>query len=141
MNTFHSEANTFSRNLTAYFDEKLSEFGMATSYVELILLLKRGGGQTQKQLAENLSLAPSTITRFIEKLAKQNLVEKERTGREVAVKLTDKGVERSDKMSVVYDETVNELKERFGEKFMDTVGKLLEFGNRVLTEKSSEQAD
>jgi len=137
MNTFHSKANTFSRNLTAHFDEKLSEFGMATSYVELILLLKNSGGRTQKELAENLSLAPSTITRFIEKLAKQKLVQKERAGREVMVELTQKGVKYSEEMSIVYQNIVDDLKETFGEKYLDTVGKLLDYGNETLSNKGS----
>lgn len=132
MNTFHSETNTFSRNLTAFFDEKLHSFGLATSYVELLLLLKKNGGFSQKSLAKNLSLAPSTITRFIDKLEKQEYVKKERQGREVYVELTEKGLQVSSDMESAYQSAVEELKEMFGEKFVVTVGKLLEYGNDVL---------
>ncbi len=134
MHTFHSKANTFSRNLTSYFDSKLSSFGLATSYVELLMLLKKNGGYTQKDLAEQLSLAPSTITRFIDKLIKQNLVVKHRSGREVSVELTDKGNRLSSEMDDLYSQALADLEEVVGEKFIHTVGKLLEYGNKALND-------
>jgi len=134
MDTFHSRTNTFSRNLTAFFNEKLSSVGLATSYVELMILLKKKEDYSQKALAEDLSLAPSTITRFINKLEKKGYVDKARKGREAYVKLTDEGLKITSEMEKAYQAAADELNEIFGDKFMITVGKLLEFGNGVLEE-------
>lgn len=141
MHTFHSKANTFSRNLTSYFDLKLSSFGLATSYVELLMLLNKNGGYTQKDLAEELSLAPSTITRFIDKLIKQDLVVKKRSGREVSVELTAKGDRLSSEMDDQYRKALVDLEEIVGEKFIDTVGKLLEYGNKALNDLDKEKIE
>lgn len=141
MHTFHSKANTFSRSLSSYFDSKLSSFGLATSYIELILLLKANGGYTQKELAEQLSLAPSTITRFIDKLIKQDIVMKKRTGREVSVELTVKGNRLSSDMDDQYRRALVELEEIVGEKFINTVGKLFEYGNDALNDIDKEKSE
>lgn len=138
MESFHSKTNTFSRNLTSFFDERLEQFGLATSYVELMILLKRSDDFSQKELAQNLSLAPSTITRFIDKLEKQGYVKKERKGREAYAGLTKNGRIVSEEMESVYQSAVDDLKEIVGEKFVITVGKLLDFGNGVLKEDASE---
>jgi len=132
METFHSKTNTFSRNLTAFFNHRLKSFGLATSYVELMILLKKKGEYSQKALAEDLSLAPSTITRFVNKLEKKEYVKKVRQGREAFVKLTDNGLKVTSEMETVYQSAADELNDFFGEKFVVTVGKLLEFGNGVL---------
>lgn len=134
METFHSRTNTFSRNLTAYFNDKLNSFGLATSYVELMILLKKKGDYSQKALAKDLSLAPSTITRFVNKLEKRDYVKKARKGREVFVKLTDNGLKIASEMEKAYQSAADELNEIFGDKFVTTVGKLLEFGNEALEE-------
>lgn len=135
MESFHSKTNTFSRNLTAFFDAKLEKFGLATSYIELMILLYQKDDFSQKELAENLSLAPSTITRFIDKLEKKGYVKKERKGRAAHVSLTKKGRKTSQEMEFAYQSAVDGLKEIVGEKFVITVGKLLDFGNGVLKEK------
>ncbi|CAN5142784.1 hypothetical protein BH23BAC3_BH23BAC3_22800 [soil metagenome] len=134
MESFHSKTNTFSRNLTAFFDARLEQFGLATSYVELMILLKRSDDFSQKELAQYLSLAPSTITRFIDKLEKQGYVKKVRKGREAYTGLTENGRKVSEEMESVYKSAVEDLKEIVGEKFVITVGKLLDFGNGVLKE-------
>jgi len=132
MDSFHSKTNIFSRNLTAFFNARLGQFGLATSYVELMILLNQKEEFSQNELAERLSLAPSTITRFIDKLEKQGLVGKNRKGRQAYVALTQDGRKISKEMESVYQSAVEELQEMVGEKFVVTVGKLLDFGNSVL---------
>jgi len=134
MESFHSKTNTFSRNLTSFFDARLEKFGLATSYVELMILLNRSDDFSQKELAQHLSLAPSTITRFIDKLEKQGYVKKVRKGREAYAALTENGRKVSEEMESVYQSAVEDLKEIAGEKFVITVGKLLDFGNERLNE-------
>ncbi|NBC25321.1 MAG: MarR family transcriptional regulator [Bacteroidetes bacterium] len=138
MDTFHSRTNTFSRNVSSFFDQKLQPFGLATSYVEVMLMLQREGGLAQSSLAENLSMAPSTITRFIDKLQKKELVVKKREGRRIIVELSIKGAETAPLMKEAYNAAIDELKELVGDKFVDTVGKLLEYGNEALEKRDQE---
>ncbi len=128
MKHFHTTINHLSRQVSSFFDEQLSEFGLATSYVELLLIIRSNGSCTQKTASELLGLAPSTITRFADKLVKQELIEKEKDGRESILKLTQKGIDTTRKMEVVYRETETKLKEKLGDKYLETTGKLLNYG-------------
>ena len=133
MNTFHSTVNSFSRNLTTFFDEQLAEYGLATSYVELMILMKENETITQKEVSEELSLAPSTITRFVEKLQKKGFVEKTRNGREVSINLTAKGHQTADEMHESYLAAVETLRQLVGDKYLETTEKLLNYGTSELS--------
>ena len=77
---FHLLLNRFSREMTAYFDARLKSLGFAVSYIELLITLDEQGKCSQKTLSEQLFLAPSTITRFLQKLEKEGLLTRERNG-------------------------------------------------------------
>lgn len=128
MNHFHITVNHFSRQVSSFFDEELAEFGLATSYVELLLIIRSNGSCTQKKVSEVLGLAPSTITRFVDKLVAREFIEKEKDGRESILKLTQKGIDSTRKMEVKYRDTEAKLREKLGDKYFETTGKLLNFG-------------
>lgn len=132
MNLFHISVNGFSRNLTSFFDDRLSSFGLATSYVELLIQLMDNEPSTQTEIAGGLDLAPSTVTRFIDKLISEGYVNRKRAGRSVSIELTETGRKKTSEMKKVYDDTVMELNEMMGGKYLDTVRKLLEFGNEEI---------
>jgi len=134
MKHFHTTINHFSRQVSSFFDEQLSEFGLATSYVELLLLIRSNGSCTQKTASEALGLAPSTITRFVDKLVKQGLIKKEKDGRESILKLTQKGIDATRKMDIIYREAETKLKEKLGDKYLETTGKLLNYGIESFSE-------
>ena len=136
MNNFHSSINSFSRTLSSFFDERLSRFNLATSYIELMILMKENDEVSQKEIAEQLSLAPSTITRFVEKLKKEGYLTKKRDGRNMTIELTLKGKQISSEMDDEYQAVVEEIRELMGDKYLETVGKLLEYGSEEL-EKST----
>lgn len=132
MNDFHSAVNSYSRTLTSFFDERLAQFNLATSYIELMILMKENEAVSQKEIAEKLSLAPSTITRFVDKLKKEGYVTKKRDGRNVTIQLTEKGRSTADEMEREYRLVVNEIRQLMGEKYLETVGKLLKYGSEEL---------
>lgn len=128
MNDFHITINHFSRQVSSFFDDQLAEFGLATSYVELLLIIRTNGSCAQKEVSESLGLAPSTITRFVDKLVARGFIEKEKDGRESILKLTQKGIDTSRKMEVAYRDTEAKLREKLGDKYFETTGKLINFG-------------
>ena len=134
MGTFHGKLNRFSRNITAFFDERLSHYGMAVSYIETLLIITHEAECSQKQLSSDMGLAPSTITRFIEKLVNKGYVVKKRQGKEVYVTLTSAGIDITGKMKKDYKQAEKELQQLLGTKYLETTGKLAEFGIE-LTEK------
>ena len=136
MNDFHSSVNSFSRTLSSFFDKKLSRFNLATSYIELMILLKDNDSVSQKEIADQLSLAPSTITRFVDKLRKEGYLTKKRDGRNMTIELTDKGREAALDMDREYQSAVDDIRSLMGDKYLDTVGKLLNYGSDELEKEA-----
>lgn len=128
----HTEANRFSREISAFYDAYFKEEKLATSYIELILIVDEAGSTTQKGIAEKLSLAPSTITRFINKLEKRGFVLKEMDGRNAMITLTKEGASNAINFRRKYDQAEMELMELLGEKFVDTTRQLLNHGSEMM---------
>lgn len=134
----HSAASSFSREISSHFDSYFKEYDLATSYVELLLFLLNEDEISQNELAEEMNLAPSTITRFVNKLVKKNLVQKKKTGRMAIVTLSNKGYELVPELSDRYDEAVSGLQNVLGEKYVHTTNELLRYGVVLLKENSKE---
>lgn len=128
----HAITNSFSREISQHFDSYFEEYNLATSYIELILLVQEEGKVTQKELADRMNLAPSTITRFVQKLEKTGFVEKSKDGRIATIKLTISAESVAENMRQSYEQAVQDLKEKLGEKFVDTTDQLLQHGTELL---------
>lgn len=131
----HSAANLFSREITRHFDSYFEEYDLATSYVELLLILYDQDELSQNDLAEEMQLAPSTITRFINKLVKRGLVEKNKVGRTAVITLSPKGEELTPVLKQSFKNAVNDLERILGDKYVHTTKELLLHGSNLLKEK------
>jgi DNA-binding MarR family transcriptional regulator len=99
-------ASRFARNISKL-AEKTFDFGeLAPSYLYMIMIVKYHPEITQKDLCHKLSIAPSTSTRFIDKLEKLKLVNRRMDGKQTHISLTDEGEK-------VYHEFRVSLKELF----------------------------
>lgn len=136
----HLASNTFSREITRHFDSYFEEYGLATSYVELLLILQDQDELSQNDLADEMKLAPSTITRFVNKLVKKGLIEKKKVGRTAVITLSKKGQELLPALKRSFDNAENDLKGILGDKYVHTIKELLLHGANLLKE-SDEQED
>lgn len=132
MLTFHHTLNSFAREISSYFDEIFKSTGLSTSYIELLMFLHDMDGSSQKELAEILHLAPSTITRFIEKLEKKKLVKKSRSGREIEIELSPQGEAVVNDAIQKYHTAETELKDKLGLQYVETTSKLLDHGLELM---------
>lgn len=130
----HTEANTFSRSVSKHFDSYFKEFGLATSYVEVLIYLKIQGPLIQKEIANHLQLDPSTITRFLKKLQKEGWVVKEKVDGRTKIALNSKRAKEVTKLSELYLNAEKALSEKLGEKYVETTEKLLRHGNSMFEE-------
>lgn len=124
----HLVANHFSREITRFYDSFFKKHKLSTSYVELLILISSGDSPTQKQIAEHMNLAPSTITRFIGKLEKLGYVEKFRTGKEMSVTIKKNKLKAVEELTSDYQKAERELEKRVGKKFIETTSGLLKYG-------------
>jgi DNA-binding MarR family transcriptional regulator len=99
-------ASRFARNMTKM-AEKIFDFGgLAPSYFYMIMIVKFHPEITQKELCQKMSIAPSTSTRFIDKLEKQKLVTRKMDGKLTYISLTEDGEK-------IYKQFRDSLKELF----------------------------
>jgi DNA-binding MarR family transcriptional regulator len=131
----HFTLNSFAREVGKIFDDYIKPMGVATSYAELLILLDENEGLQQHEIAEEMNLAPSTITRFIAKLEKDKLVKKrKKTGRSDVI-LTEKGKEKTAQIKKEYACAIKELEKQLGEKFVSTTEQLLKHGAEQLKQR------
>ena len=76
-------------------EEAFRKTGLAPTYGFIILILEQKDNISQKEIAEMLHIAPSTVARFIEKLVSKGLVKVISQGRKSLVSLTEQGREFS----------------------------------------------
>lgn len=124
----HAILNSFSRDVTRLFDGYFKEYKLATPFVELLIHIHKNEKLSQKELAERMNLAPSTITRFINKLQIRGFIEKKMNGRMAYITLSEKGNERIPHLIESYRKAEETLRKKLGEKFVHTTEQLLKHG-------------
>ncbi len=68
--------NTLTRNIKKLWDEAFKRHGLSPAHGYLLRAVLSSPGMSQKELADELLLDPSTITRFIDALSARRLVER-----------------------------------------------------------------
>ncbi|WP_235822722.1 MarR family winged helix-turn-helix transcriptional regulator [Cytobacillus massiliigabonensis] len=72
-------------------EEAFSSMDISPSYAYLIITINDYPGISQKELCKKLTIAPSTSTRFIDKLVKNKFVERKPDGKHILIHLTKEG--------------------------------------------------
>lgn len=72
--------NTLTREVNRLWEDAFRKVGLSPSHAYLMRAVFNTPGITQKNLADELKLSPSTVTRFIDTLAARGLLERRNTG-------------------------------------------------------------
>ncbi|HKK99680.1 MAG TPA: MarR family transcriptional regulator [Desulfotignum sp.] len=83
--------NAFSRQMLKLAETSFAPLHLSPAHASLLLILYENPGISPKKLGKLLQLTPSTITRFIDALAKKKLVKRQSCGKTSAIFSTDKG--------------------------------------------------
>ncbi len=108
-------ANSLSRVITRMAEESFGAIAMSPSHAFLLMLAIEKPGISQKELAEALHLAPSTVSRFVDALVRRKLVEKRVEGRSTLIRPTENGM--------AMGEPVGECWRRLYERYSEILGK------------------
>jgi DNA-binding MarR family transcriptional regulator len=92
-NCLYFTTSTLTRAITKIAEEEFRTTGLSPTYAFLLMVLKDKPCISQKELGEILRMAPSTITRFIEKLANSGYVTRRTEGKLSLIDITPKGTE------------------------------------------------
>jgi DNA-binding MarR family transcriptional regulator len=84
-------ANSLARVITRMAEEEFRPTGLSPSHAFLMMLVNDDPGIGQKELCEQLLLAPSTVTRFIDTLAHKGYLERKSDGKVSRVYATEAG--------------------------------------------------
>jgi len=83
--------NAFSRQMLKLAETSFGPLKLSPAHASLMLILYENPGISPKKLGKLLQLTPSTITRFIDALAKKKLVKRKSSGKTSAIFSTEKG--------------------------------------------------
>jgi DNA-binding MarR family transcriptional regulator len=95
-------ANALGRVMTRMAEEEFAITGLAPSYALLLIGVNEKPGIQPKELSEHMQLAPSTVTRLIEKLEHKGMVERKTNGRATEVYPTPKSLEMDKQLKVAW---------------------------------------
>lgn len=73
--------NALSRVMTKMADEEFASTGLSSSHAFLVMTVNKKPGAHPKDIAEELQLTPSTVTRLIEKMESKGILERHQNGR------------------------------------------------------------
>jgi DNA-binding MarR family transcriptional regulator len=120
--------NAFSRMVSTKADEVCKPYGLTASYAFVLLGIMENPGCDQKTIGGLYHFAPSTMTRFIDKLEKKDLLVREQDGKSVKLNLTAKGKKLTKDLNNAIRLFGKSLEKDLGEKYTDTLNRLLQFG-------------
>jgi DNA-binding MarR family transcriptional regulator len=86
-------ANSLARTVNRLAEEAFMPTGMAPSYAFVLMIANQTPGISQNEIAGLMNLAPSTVTRFIDRLEERGLLQREQAGKISHVCPTAKGQE------------------------------------------------
>jgi len=131
-NCLYFTTNRLSRAITRMADEAFATTGLTPAYGYLIRLVIGSPGITQKELSEKLSITPSTLTRFVDKLETKQLVERKVHGKTVKVYPTEKGVELGPTLHQASKKLKQNYEELLGKELSDQLTQYLTSSSKQL---------
>ena len=118
-------ASRFARNISKLAEQTFDFDDLAPSYLYMMMIVKFHPEITQKELCHRLSIAPSTSTRFIDKLEKLKLVTRKMDGKQSFISLTDEGEKVYHQFRVSLKELFNSYSDVLGKEFSMDLSKML----------------
>lgn len=111
--------NALTRAVNQIWEEAFAEFDLSPSHAYMLRLTLSSPGLTPKQISQELKLEKSTITRFLDALAKKGFIRRQKSisgdAREQGIYPTSK----AEKIAVRLEEKGNALYQ----KMIDSIGK------------------
>lgn len=128
-------ASSLARIITQMADEEFRSTGLSPTYAFLIMLVNDKQGISPSELSQKLNLAPSTITRLIDKLEIKGIIERKSEGKSSMTYSTDKGIALQKEIEVAWKRLHERYSEALGKKKGDELNKSIDMAVSTLTKK------
>ena len=122
-------------------EESFEELGIYPTHAFLMIILKEEKkGLTVNEISEALAIAPSTVTRFVDKLVSRGYVKREKSGKNSFTKITEEGLEVIPKLNKAWKKIGDQIEELVGndEYLRKTSEDFREFTNLLAKDKKYE---
>lgn len=127
-------ANSLARSISHLAEEEFGRLGLVPSHAFLLMLVVDQPGIGQKELAAQLHLAPSTVSRFVDVLSRRGLLEKRGLGKKVEAWPTAAGKAQLEPIRAAWSEIHRRYSAILGEEEGRTLAKLTDAAQRKLEE-------
>ena len=130
--------NSFARSVNKRWEEEFEKLGLSASHGYLLRLVLSRPGSTQKLFAEELDLAPSTVTRFLETLEQKGFVKRtscNEDGRAMTVEPTKKALTIAQDLEEASTRLSQFLIEKLGPENADELVEILKSSQSKMNEK------
>ena len=105
-------SNKFVRALTKLAEDEFKITGLSPTYAFAVNVVNRYGKISSTDLAQYLQMAPSTITRFVDKLVNKELVLRQIEGKNSFISSTTKGMELQPIIDIAWKNLEEKISER-----------------------------
>ncbi len=109
-------SNKFVRLLTKLAEDEFKITGLTPTYAFAVTIVNKYGKISSTELADYLQLAPSTITRFVDKLLIKDLVGRKIEGKNSFIFSKEKGKELQESINIAWNSLEKALNEKLGEE-------------------------
>lgn len=109
-------ANALARVMTKLAEDAFATTGLAPSYAFLLMSVNEKPGIQPKEISEHMQLAPSTVTRLIEKLEYKGLLTRNSCGRATEVLPSAEGKQLQPKLKAAWRDLHARYEELIGEE-------------------------
>ena len=120
------------RALNKLAEESFQKVGMTPTYAFILLILAEEDGRLQKDIAQILYIAPSTLTRLVEKLVYKGYVTTLTEGRTRKVYLTVNGRELLPDIREAWDNLHARYKAILGDEYVDDLASIININSEKL---------
>ena len=128
-------ANALSRVVARMAEEEFKTTGLSPSHAFLMMLVNDNPGIGQKELGEQLHLAPSTVTRFIDSLVYRGYLIRKSQGKVSNIHSTNKGKQLKKPIDAAWKNLYHRYSKILGTKEGDRLTRLIDEAGQKLEGK------
>lgn len=127
-------ANSLARAITRMTEEEFRITGISPSHAFLLMLVNATPGISQKELARQLHLTPSTVTRFIDHLAHRGYLERRAEGKISEIYPTEKGSQLQETIGLAWRRVYERYSDLLGEAQGQQLTQLTDQASQLLSQ-------
>ena len=116
-NCLYFTASSLARAMTKIAEEAFGTLGVSPSHAFIMMVVNDHPGTMQKDLSDQLNLAPSTVTRFVDALVRKGYLERRTEGRVALVYPTPQGQALQPKLEAAWHDLFLRYSRVLGEDF------------------------